>query len=199
MNHIAPPDFNRLLQQVGRIIHCAEETLDDTPLGRIVREFFQNNWINCRDGLLKRTSTLRVFPLVEKVPRLFRFELDRPFKRKAGEAGTIELAQGPICGTIHYRPDLFVNQTDLPIAVQLDLEQQYFHPNCSRQHGFVCLGELPPVPYPFPLDLFLECHLFPVLSYQNRRPSHALDREAAMYFALDADAMSGLEPVEPLY
>jgi hypothetical protein len=37
------------------------------------------------------------------------------------------------------------------------------------------------------------------LSYQNRRPHHPADFEAARYFALDPDAMSGLEPVPPLY
>jgi hypothetical protein len=62
----------------------------------------------------------------------------------------------------------------------------------------VCLGELPPSPYPFPLDLLLE-HLYTILTYQNYRPSHPLDLEAATYFALESDALAGLEGVQPLY
>ena len=106
---------------------------------------------------------------------------------------------GPIRGTIHYRSDLFVNRADVAIAVQLDLDQALAHPNVSRRHGLVCLGELPATPYPFPLDQLIETILFPLLSYQSYTPSHAMDREAALYFALDPEALAGLQPVPPLY
>ncbi len=196
-----PPE--EMLQELIAMVQQHERQLshdDDSPLAAIAREFFTNNWSNCSDGLLKRTPTLRVYPEWSAAPRVFRFELDRPYKRKRGSDSPIELCDGPICGLIHYRADLFVNPSLPYIAVQVDPDLAFFHPNCSRQRGsLVCLGELPANLFPLPLDLLLETRLYPILTYQDRKPSHPLDLEAARYFALHAEAMEGLEPVAPLY
>jgi hypothetical protein len=45
----------------------------------------------------------------------------------------------------------------------------------------------------------LENHVYPIVSYQNRQPTHPADIEAARYFALEPAAMQGLEPAPPLY
>ncbi len=193
----------QVLQHLIAMVQQHETDLsddDDSPLAVIAREFFANNWADCCDGLLKRTPTLRVYPEWSAAPRAFRFELDRPFKRKRGSDSPVELCDGPICGLIHYRADLFVNRTLPYIAVQIDPEQAFLHPNCSRPRGsLVCLGELPDNLFPYPLDLLLETRLYPILTYQDRRPSHPFDLEAARYFALHPEAMEGLEPVAPLY
>ncbi len=107
---------------------------------------------------------------------------------------------GPVSGMIYYRSDMFENP-ELPyIAVQINPALDYLHPNCCRRRGsLLCLGDIPAEAFPFPLDLFLESHLYPIVTYQNRQPAHAFDEEAAAYFALEPDAMDGLEPARPLY
>ncbi len=190
----------QIFEQLLALAQQMEAPDDDSPLMKIAREFFANNWADCCEGLLAKTSLLRVFPELSAAPRAFRFELDRPYKSKAGHDAPIQLQPGPIRGLIHYRADLFVDITMPYIAVQIDPDLDYFHPNCSRQRGsLVCLGDLPDNLFPYPLDLLLETRLYPILTYQDRRPSHPFDLEAASYFALHAEAMDGLEPVEPLY
>jgi hypothetical protein len=191
------------LQQMLDRMHSIAQMHDDlppvdTPAGRITREFFANNWANCCDGLLAKTNKIRVTPQPSAAPHVFRYEIATKYKRKAGRDAEVELMPGPIRGTIHYRSDVFSSPMGPAIAARVDLDQQILHPNVSRQHGFVCLGELPLSPFPFPLDPLLE-HLYTILTYQNYRPSHPLDMEAAAYFALEADALAGLEGVEPLY
>jgi hypothetical protein len=196
-----PADLEQFLEHLARIAqHEDELPEEDTPAGILTREFLANNWAMCCDGLLSKTSVIRVFPENSPAPRRFRFEVDCPYKRKAGADAPVELMPGPVRGTIHYRPDMFLNPLAPHIAVQIDPDLAYLHPNCERRRGcLVCLGELPTSPFPFPLDLLLENHLYPILTYQNRRPAHPLDLEAARYFALDSSAMDGLEPVKPLY
>ncbi|MCO6456003.1 MAG: hypothetical protein J5I93_11955 [Pirellulaceae bacterium] len=172
----------------------------DTPAGNLMRQFLHNTWSHCREQFLPRTKLLRVWPEVGSPPRVFRFELLRPYKRKLGTDAPVELVPGPIRGTIHYRADMFSNPRLPYIAVQIDPELGYFHPNCSRRRGsLVCLGEIPANAFPFPLATLLENHVYPILTYQNRRPAHPFDEEAARYFALEPSAMDGLESVEPLY
>jgi len=173
---------------------------DDSPAGILACEFFANNWATCRDGLLQRTGRVRVIPEPSPAPRTFRFEIDRQFKSKRGLDAPVELLPGPVRGTIHYRPDLFVDPDGPHIAVQVDPHQGFFHPNCARHFGsLICIGELPANLFPFPLDILIETRLYPILSYQDRQPSHPFDLEAAAYFARDPQALHGLEPVEPLY
>jgi len=169
----------------------------DTPLGQMTREFLTNTWETCLGGLLQRTERIRVVPEPLPAPRVFNFEMNLPFKSKRGRDEPITLEPGPIRGKVIYRPDLLANLHLPSVAVRLDPGLGYLHPNYSRQHDLICLGDLPPGP--FPLDALLENHLYPILSYQNRRPVHPADIEAAQYFALDPEAMSGLEPVLPLY
>ena len=156
--------------------------------------FLGESWREARDGLLARTKTIRILPLSSETPACFRFEIHRPFKRKTARGAAVELVDGPLFGTILYRPDQLAREGP-PIAVFLDPDQAFFHPNSCRRTGVLCVGDLPPF---FPLEAKLE-HIFSITSYQNRTPRDPLDFEAARYFALDHDCMAGLEPVEPLY
>jgi hypothetical protein len=87
---------------------------------------------------------------------------------------------------------------DLPaVAVLVERRLGFLHPNYSRRYGILCCGELPGGP--IPLDLLFENYIYGIITYQNRRPTDPADVEAARYFALEPDAMEGLENVEPLY
>ena len=73
-----------LLDQLERLMFLDDELPDEsTPIGRTTREFFDNNWERARTGLLSRTTKLRVAPPSSPAPRVFHFELDCTFKRKA--------------------------------------------------------------------------------------------------------------------
>ena len=61
------------------------------------------------------------------------------------------------------------------------------------------LGDTSTLAEPAVVDNLIENHLYPIITYQNRRPSHPLDQEAARFFAIDPTAMDGLEPAAPLY
>jgi hypothetical protein len=187
--------MQNLLQNLGE--QMAEE---DDPLDCIRNEFFANSWKECCDGLLAKTSRLRVWPEVSPAPRVFEFEIDTPYKRKRQEDSSVELMPGPVRGRVIYRGDMFVNPEGPCVVVLIDRTLGYFHPNYSRRNGFLCLGDLSNLPPgPIPLEPLLENHIYPIVSYQNRRPMHPADVEAARYFALDPSAMQGLEPVPPLY
>jgi hypothetical protein len=187
--------------------HLLEVALDrgdlpqeDTPLSKLAREFFINNWAMSRDGLLQKTDKIRVRPEPNPAPREFRFEIATRYKRKLDSSSIVELMPGPVRGRILYRGDMFENPEPPTVAVLLDRNQSYFHPNYARKQGILCIGDeqnLPPGP--LPLDVLLENHIYPIVTYQNRRPAHPADLEAARYFALDPRAMEGLEPVDPLY
>jgi hypothetical protein len=194
------PDLQNLLEHLWRLAEFGPRMPEeDTPLGILTRQFFANNWLNCEAGLLRKTNRIRVSPEQSPAPRAFKFEVDCNYKRQVSPKAPVELVPGPVRGTIYYRPDIFTNTEDPAIAVALDRDQSYLHPNYSRDKGFICLGELPPSPYPFPLDLLLENLIYPIVSYQHRRPVHPFDVEAARYFARADDAMHGLEPAPPLY
>lgn len=193
-------ELEQLLGLQLRMVENLDAQADDDPLARLTLEMFANNWEECRDGLLNRTSRIRVWPELSAAPRAFRFEIDCPFKRKLGPDSPVELMPGPVKGEVIYRRDLLA-QTEAPsVVVLIDRDLGFFHPNYSRAKGFLCIGDetnLPPGP--LPLGRFLENHIFPIVTYQNRRPTHPADLEAARYFALDPHAMTGLEPVQPLY
>jgi len=197
---VLPQELQHLVDHFSRLAEFADGMpCEDTPLGILTRQFFQNNWRNCKEGLLCKTNKIRVWPAPGQAPRTFKFEIDCRYKCKRSLDAPVELMSGPVRGNVFYRPDVFANTDDPAVAVALDQDQSFFHANYSRAKGFICLGELPPNPYPFPLDLLLENLVYPLVSYQSRRPVHPFDLEAAHYFALDPDAMQGLEPVEPLY
>jgi len=193
-----PPDLQTLLDDLSRLADRSNSTAEeDTPAALLVREFLKNSWNRCEE-LLGKCRVLRVRP--ELALGVFGFEIDCPYRRKRHSGDSVELMLGPVRGRIHYRLDMFANPGQPYIAVQIDSELAYFHPNCSRQRGsLLCLGEIPPSAFPFGLDLLVETHLYPIVTYQNRRPAHPCDEEAARYFALAPEAMEGLEPVKPLY
>jgi hypothetical protein len=192
-------DLERLLQAALAFARRDDVPEEDDPLGRLSREFFANNWAECCDGLLQRTGRIRVWPEPSPAPRAFRFEIDCAYKAKVGDE-PVELRPGPVRGQVMYRGDMFTNPDGPCVAVFLDRDQCYFHPNFNRERGILCLGDLNNLPPgPVPLERLLENHVFPIVSYQNRRPVHAADAEAARYFALEPSAMDGLESVEPLY
>ncbi len=198
------PGFEEANGFLQRLLEVALERDDlpeeDTPLGKLAREFFTNNWIMCRDGLLQRTTKIRVWPEPGPAPWEFRFEIASRYKRKFDSSSVVELMPGPVCGRVLYRGDMFENPDPPTVAVLLDHNQGYFHPNFARKAGILCIGDeqnLPPGP--LPLDVLLENHVYPIVTYQNRHPAHPADLEAARYFAMEPTAMDGLEPAEPLY
>lgn len=201
VDHDVDQDFEALLRRLIQLAAQHEDMpSEDTPIGRLTRELFANNWASCRDGLLERTSKIRVQPEFSPAPHRFRFEIDCPFKRKLGAAAPVELMPGSVRGQIIYRGDLLVNHDGPTVAVLIDRELGFFHPNVCPQRGVVCLGDESQLAAgPIPLDQLLSSQLYAVVSYQNRRPSHPLNLEAARYFALELDAMEGLTPVQPLY
>lgn len=170
------------------------------PTQRLLAEFAANNWAMCADGLLKKTTRIRVWPEPSPAPLVFDWEIDTPYKRRLSFDGPVELMPGPVVGRLMYRADMFENPDGPAVAVMIDRRLAYFSPHCSPETGLICLGDqndLPPGP--LPLDALLEAHVFPIVSYQNRHPIHTMNPDASRYFALDPTAMEGLEPVQPLY
>ncbi|MGD9856131.1 MAG: hypothetical protein AB7U20_14400 [Planctomycetaceae bacterium] len=202
MSLVQPPD-HRLDQLLERLLYITDQVDDlpdpTTPLGQMTREFFTDSWEACRDGLLQKTTRIRVVPQPLPAPRIFSFEIDLPFKRKLGRDTPVELMPGPIRGTVIYRPDFLANLNEPCVAVRIDPSLGFFHCNYSRRFGLLCLGDTTAFQGPIPLDILLANHLYPILTYQNRSAIRPADLDAAHYFALDPQAMVGLEPVPPLY
>lgn len=190
-------DFLQLLLEVA--LERDDLPEEDTPLGKLSREFFRNNWTICRDGLLRCTTRIRVQPEPGPAPCVFRFQIASRYKRKFDSSSVVELMPGPVRGRVLYRGDLFEHPGPPTVAVLLDHDQGYFHPNYARKQGILCIGDeqnFPPGP--LPLDVLLENHVYPIVTCQNRRPAHPADLEAARYFALEPTAMEGLEPDRPV-
>lgn len=174
--------------------------LGDEPLAWVAAEFFRNNYLECRETLLQKTRRIRLLPETSPYPQRFRFEIDTAYKRKLSDETPVELADGPLTGEVIYRGDMFLNPQGPCLVVMIDRELGFFHPNYSRRFGYLCIGdarEFPPGP--IPLAALLENQIYPIVTYQNRRPSSPADLEAARYFALDPTAMDGLEPAIPWY
>ncbi len=194
------PDLQFILGDLLQELHDLAE-LDDglpdpsTPEGQATRAFFAHNWEEAREGLLSRTHQVRVRPLPGAGPRSFAFEFDRPYKCKRPE-GMVELAPGPVTGTILYRPNILTPEPgSRSVVVFLD-SPRFYHPNFSRTHGVLCMGDIPPGP--FPLEALIE-HVYSIVSYQNMDLTDPADREAVRYFGTDTDALEGLTDVQPLY
>lgn len=195
---ILPSD--ELMQNLAQVVRNAEGSIappeDDSPLARMTAEFHANSYATYLAGPLARSERIDVVPATLPSPTRFSFSVGVRFKRKLGEGHPVELDPGPVRGRIFYRPNLLFPEPGPAIAVAIE-NPGFFHPNFSRRHGLLCLGSLPGGPYP--LDQLIEHHLYPILSYQVRNPSDPADPEAARYFALDPEAMHGLQPVPPLY
>jgi hypothetical protein len=170
---------------------------EDTPIAKACREFFSNNWSQACGGLLARTKKIIVQPELSPNLRVFHIHIFSFYKRKEGPQDPVELVPGPIRGTIYYRPDILSPGDDVPaVAVALQ-DRGFFHPNFSRRHGLLCLGDLPPGPIALE-NLLL--HIYQIVTYQNLRVTDPADAEAANYFATDPNALDGLDKkVEPLY
>jgi hypothetical protein len=173
------------------------DPFDDTPIGRATAEFFKNNWRRAQAGLLARTDLIKVVPPLSAAPRVFAFGMGVSYKRKSSSHAPAKIAPGPIRGMIYYRPDILCPaDAGPPVAVSLH-DRGILHPNYSRRHGLLCVGEWPAGQL-VELDALLE-HVYRIVTYQNLRVTHPADVEAAEYFATDPDAMRGLEHVQPLY
>ena len=203
MNEPTTQRFNLPLEEILERLQRLQDLDDilpgeDSPLGQTTKEFFINSWVNARDGLLTKTPKMRVYPTSSgPAPRVFRFELETSYKSKRSRDSEVELVEGHLRGTIRYRADIFLADPNEPsVGVFLDPDQHFFHPNFSRSHGILCLGDAPSGPYEL-ADLLED--LYWILTYQNRNSSDPADPEAARYFALHPDAMKGLEDVSPLY
>ncbi len=174
-----------------------DEGLPDpsTAEGRATREFFANNWEEAREGLLSRTQRVRVRPLPGAGPRSFSYEVDRPYKCKRPQ-GIVELAPGPVRGTIRYRPNVLAPDPGSHSVLVFVDSDGFYHPNYSPKHGVLCIGDIPPGP--FPLEALIE-HLYSIISYQNMDSTNPWDLEAVRYFGTDPEALKGLAEVKPLY
>jgi hypothetical protein len=200
MSNVSTP---RQTNQIENILNALERLMqknnpldDDTPYAKMATDYFTNDWIHTRGGLLAKTNKIRVEPEASPAPRIFHFHIFRPYKRKEGLLEPVELVPGPIRGTIYYRHDLFQPGDNTPVVAVSLQDRGFFHPNFSRRYGLLCLGDLPPGP--IALEHLLT-HLYCILCYQNLRVSDPADAEAATYFGSDPEAMSGLGKVEPLY
>lgn len=183
-----------LAHLLGRLVALAGDGDEPAEGDDLRAEYFENNWCEARDGLLARTSKIRVEPQAGRAPTRFRFELDRPFKRKCPD-GAVELAPGPVRGLICYHPDPFASVPgQAAVLVLIDPAAGLYHPNHSRASGILCLGELHGTPALAPL---LE-HVWGILSYDNLTVSHPADVEASAFFSAP-EARDGLPPAEPLY
>ena len=185
-----------LVEQLENLAGLDDGLPDPSTLeGRATRDFFVNNWREAREGLLSHTDIVRARPLGAGVPRSFSFEIHRPFKRKLPQ-GMVELAPGPVTGTIRYHPNVLRPDPGARSVVVFVNSEGFYHPNFSRSHGVLCIGEVPPGP--FPLKALLE-HVYSIVSYQNVDSTNPLDHEAVRYFGTEPDALDGLTDVHPLY
>ncbi len=183
-----------LLDLLRRLAAHESEPVLDTPTARLSAEFFKHNWQNAQP-LLGQTTRLRVQPQ-SAMARTLDFELDVPFKRQLRVGAPIDIAPGPVRGTIVYRHDLFSVGDEPVVAVLIDPALGLLHANYSRLYGVLCLGHLPPGP--FPLDALLE-HLYTILTYQNVSTADPADPDAAIYFASDPRAREGIPAAQPLW
>ena len=194
------PDIQFSLSDLLEQLHDLsglDEGLPDpsTGEGQATRDFFANNWEEARTGLLSRTQRVEVRPLHGSGPRSFSFEFDRPYKRKRPD-GMVELAPGPVSGTIRYRPDVLTPDPGSRSVIVFVDSEGFYHPNYSRVAGVLCLGDI--APGPFSLEALVE-HLYSIVSYQNMDSTNPADKEAVRYFGTDPDALEGLTDVQPLY
>ena len=191
-----PGDEPERVRSLMQLLFALEDPLPDpeTEAGREARAFFQQCWLDARDGLLARTTRLTIEPASSFAPRLFRWVVQRPYKRRASD-GQVELASGPIRGTIHYRGDaLTAPRDELAILVRVDPDLAIHHPNIDPVTSLVCHG----LREVLPLEA-VALQLYSIVSFQNMGLTSPLCREAANYFAHVPGAKDGLEPVEPLY
>jgi len=168
----------------------------DSPTAARTEEFFRNSWEAAESGLLARTRLLRVKPASRPAPRAFRFEIDLPYKRQEHDGAPIELDEGPIRGTIHYRQDLLLAAPGEPVVQVRFQDTSFLHPNFSRRWGVFCAGTLPPGP--FELEPLLSV-IYLFASYQLYTLGDPADVEAARIFATDPRVLDGLGDVPPLY
>jgi len=190
----APRSFEALLRFLGG---PGGAPASDDPADRLAREFFEQSWIEARDGLLARSPILRVAPLdgSTSAPSAFRFELSVRYKRR-GAGGRVELAPGPLRGVVLYHADPFHRrESDPGVVVLVDQEHRLLHPNYGSGSGVLCTGTLPAA---LPLAPLLE-HVHRILTYQNVSVDDPADRDAARWFREDPTAREGLEPVPFLY
>ena len=185
-----------LIAQLQLLLGIEDPLPDErTELGRRTRDWLERNWADAREGLLAKSTRLRVSPPTSASPNTFRFTLERGYKRRNAD-GTIGLAPGPITGLIKFRPDLLTAPEDeTRVLVLVDPSVGLLHPQHDPRSGLLCCGDLYGM---VSLEAAL-VHVFTILTYQNCNVTSALDVEAARYFATDPGARAGLEPVEPLW
>jgi hypothetical protein len=189
-----------LLEQLLEILSRLEDIdpglpPEDSPIGRATREFFANSWEDAQEFLAK-TRKVRVVPRSLPAPNAFRFEMDCRYKRKP-PGGSVELVDGTLSGSIHYRSDLLLAPQGEPaMLVRIRRDPALLHPNFSRAFGILCLGDVPPGP--FLLSDLIE-HVYSILTFQNFSNADAADAEAALFFSRAPDAFDGLFPADPLY
>jgi len=192
-----PPSTRELLDLIEQL-----ERLSSTPSAApaphqtVAREFFANTWRDARDGLLSRTERLRVEAAPGPAPRSFHFSMDLPYLRQAHPDDEVEVAPGPLTGTITYRPDVMVAAAGEPVLYVTVANSDWCHPNYSRTHGWFCTGQLPPGP--IDLETVLEI-LYVFASYQSYSVEDPADRESAELLAARPELLDALGEPAPLW
>lgn len=181
------------LSRLGKLL----ATDPAVPLGELETAFFTASWERGR-AMVARSDRLRIESLTAgPAPTTFSFEFDCRYKRRLAMDQPVELVAGTLSGRVIYRPDPYDGDPDTPVAlVLINRRHGFWHPNYSRTHGILCVGDLPPEP--IPLDDLLQ-HVYTIISYQNRSTRDPADAVVAAWFATEPDALVGLEHVEPLF
>ncbi len=167
------------------------------PLGEADHDFFMHSWLRGRE-VRDRSDRLRLEPLTPgPAPTAFSFEVDCRYKRRMALDQPVELVDDTLSGRILYRSDPVDGDPDTSsVLVLIDPRHGFWHPNFSRRHGILCVGDLPAGA--IPLDDLLQ-HVYSIITYQNRSTRDPADPVAAAWFASEPDALVGLEHVEPLF
>ncbi len=193
----SPQSTHELLDLLSHLEELSTATSHDgAPHRALAEEFFRNNWEQAEQGLLARTELIRVEPGARPAPRTFRFQLAIPYLRQPAEDGPLERADGPLGGTILYRPDLMIAPPGEPVVQVLLDDPALIHPNYFRSRGIFCLGVLPPGP--IDLEMLLELS-YMFLTFQSYSLADPADIEAARLVAANPEAVAGLGVPAPLY
>ena len=193
----SPQSTHELLGLLSHLEELSTATShDDAPHRALAAEFFCNNWAAAEQGLLAHTELIRVEPGSRPAPRTFRFQMAIPYLRQPREEGPLERADGPLSGTILYRPDLMIAPPGEPVVQVLLDDPALIHPNFFRSRGIFCLGVLPPGPVV--LEMLLEL-LYMFLSFQSYSLEDPADFEAAQLVGANPEAVAGLGEPAPLY
>ncbi len=186
------PDLADLLRRLSLLEPSTEA---DAPITQLAAEFFAGNW-DAAQPLLSGAPKLRIEPHLP-ARRVLDFTLAIPYLRQHRPGEGVDVAAGPLRGTIVYRADPFEAGLDQPsVCVLIGRDTGLLHPNYSRLFGILCLGALPRGP--MQLTTLLE-HIYSILTYANVSTVDPADHDAAEWFAEGREALAALPAATPLW